>query len=136
METTNGSRLGRDGFGLDGDDDDFKRKFLEMKTFEKGQHVSIPCHIQKGAFSIDRLVTAETKERPYSGFVHKKYLWQDGDNPNGYIPGVIQSVDENTYTLGFPGNWFISGMMDFSADWIQENANLLQLKESHQTQPA
>lgn len=78
----------------------------------------------------------ETKEGPYSGFVSKKYLWQDGDKPDGYIPGVIQKVRENTYTLGLPGEWFISGMMDFSADWIQENANLLQLKESAQMQPA
>ncbi len=108
----------------------------EPEAFKVGQHVSIPCHIQKGAFSIERLVTVETKDGSYSGFVRKEYLWQDGDNPNGYIPGVIQSVDENTYTLGFPGNWFISGLMDFSAEWIQENANLLQLKESHQTQTA
>lgn len=107
-----------------------------MKTFKVGQHVRIPCHIQKGTFSIDRLVTVETKEGSYSGFVRKEYLWQDGDNPDGYIPGVIQSVDENTYTLGFPGSWFISGLMDFTAEWIQENANLLQLKESHQTQTA
>lgn len=135
MEETDGSRLGRDGFALDSDDD-FKRKFLEMKTFEEGQYVSIPCHIQKGAFSIERLVTVETKEGLYSGFVREECLWQDGDKPDGYIPGVIQSVDENTYTLGLPGEWFISGMMDFTADWIQENANLLQLKESAQMQPA
>ena len=108
----------------------------EPEAFKEGQHVSIPCHIQKGAFSIDRLVTVETKEGSYSGFVGKECLWQDGDNPDGYIPGVIQNVSENTYTLKLPGEWFISGIMDFSADWIQENANLLQLKESNQTQPA
>ena len=108
----------------------------KMKTFKVGQHLRIPCHIQKGAFSIERLVTVETKEGPYSGFVRKKYLWQDGDKSDGYIPGVIQSVRENTYTLGLPGEWFISGIMDFPADWIQENANLLQLKESNQSQPA
>ena len=56
-----------------------------MKTFEVGQHVSIPCHIQKGAFSIERLVTVERNEGPYSGFVREEYLWQDGDNPDGYI---------------------------------------------------
>ena len=135
MEETDGSRLGRDGFGLDSGDD-FKRKFLEMKTFEVGQQVGIPCRIQKGAFSIERLVTVETKEVPYSDFVREDSLWQDGDNPDGYIPGVIQNVRENTYTLGLPGEWFISGIMDFTADWIQENANLLQLKESDQTQTA
>ena len=81
-------------------------------------------------------MTVETKEGPYSDFVREEYLWQDGDKSDGYIPGVIQKVRENTYTLGLPGEWFISGIMDFPADWIQENANLLQLKESNQSQPA
>ena len=108
----------------------------EMKTFEEGQYVSIPCTVQSGMLPNERLVIVETKDGSYSGFVPKDCFWQNGNRREGYIPGIIKNVQGNTYTLGLPGEWFISGIMDFTVDWIQENANLLQLKESDKMQPA
>ena len=91
-----------------------------MKTFEVGQHVRIPCTVQSGMFPNERLVTVETKDGSYSGFVPNDCFWQNENRRDSYIPRLVKNVRGNIYTIQLLGEWLISATMHFSVDWIQK----------------
>jgi len=93
-----------------------------MSGLTVGKKVKIPCNIQPGAFSSERLITIETDETIFSGFINIEHLEEETES-RGYVVGTIMSVDPEYYTIKTPASLFTSaaGRTSINSAWATEH---------------
>lgn len=93
-----------------------------MSNFKRGQIVNVPCKIQPGAFSHERLVTIHTDRGDISGFVKAEHL-TDPHGTSEYVRGTIIEVSQDVVKVRLPGSFFTSalGVASVSSGWASEN---------------
>ena len=89
-----------------------------MPEYAVGDKVKIPCSIQPGAFSSERLIIIETDENIFSGFINIDHLEEETES-RGYVVGTIISVDQKDYTIKIPASLFTSaaGRTSINSSW-------------------
>lgn len=75
-----------------------------MEKIEPGIKIQIPCDVQPGPFSGERLVTFDTLDGPISGFVKENDL--KSRNGKWSIEGIVQSVEADHLVVKVRGSFF------------------------------
>lgn len=98
-----------------------------MSVLTVGSKVKIPCNIQPGAFSSERLITIETDETIFSGFINIEYLedeyLEEENESRGYVVGTIISEGHEHFTIKIPASLFTSaeGQTSINLAWATEH---------------
>jgi hypothetical protein len=80
-----------------------------------GQQVKIPCEVQPGPFSEERLVTFQSIEGSVSGFVKREELEEAGGQPT--IRGVIRAIEKDYLEVWVRGSFFTTnGLANVSTE--------------------
>ena len=69
-----------------------------------GQQIRIPCTVQPGPFSEERLVTFDGIDGPVSGFVKTEELEDVSGQPT--IRGVIRAIEKDYLEVWVRGSFF------------------------------
>ncbi|MFQ5430893.1 MAG: hypothetical protein ACE5EN_00135 [Nitrospinota bacterium] len=93
-----------------------------MSEYTVGDKVRIPCSIQPGAFSSERLIEIETDETIFSGFINIENLQEETES-KGYVVGKIISVEPEHITIQIPASLFTSaaGRTSINSSWATSN---------------
>jgi hypothetical protein len=75
-----------------------------MDKINPGNKLQIPCDVQPGPFSGERLITFDTLDGPISGFVKEDTL--TSKNGKWFIEGVVQSVETDHLVVKVRGSFF------------------------------
>ena len=78
-------------------------------TFKQGDLIGVPCSIQLGPFSDERLITADTEDGPLSGFVRLPNL-ETTDGQRGLVKGAVIDVRTDSVTVRLFGSFFTTAM--------------------------
>ena len=63
-----------------------------------GKEIRVPCRVQPGPFSEERVVTIETVDGPISGFIREENLVQLKDK--WYVGGIVRDIKKMRFWFG------------------------------------
>jgi len=75
-----------------------------MAEIAVGKKVLVPCKVQPGPFSEERVVTIDTIDGPISGFVRRDDLAQK--NEQWYVRGVVRDMKKDAVLVWIIGSFF------------------------------
>lgn len=85
-----------------------------MANFEVGAEIAIPCEVNPGPFSNEKLISFETLNGPISGFVRESELKQVDED--WFVKGVILKVGYDALEVMVDGSFFTTnGLASVSA---------------------
>ena len=80
-----------------------------------GAVIGIPCQVQLGPFSSERLISFETVNGPVSGFVRDQELKQQAGQ--WFVRAVVESVEPKLIHVRIRGSFFTTnGVATISSD--------------------
>ena len=91
-------------------------------TISTGQFVKIPCGIQPGPFSNERLITIEADNQTFSGFVNIEHLTETSPT-QGFVTAKVIDRKLQSVTVQIPASFFnmASGTTSVSSGWVERN---------------
>jgi hypothetical protein len=69
----------------------------------------VPCTIQLGPFSDERLISVETEDGPILGFVQQNNL-RTADGEQGFVKGVVVEASSDSITVRLFGSFFTTAL--------------------------
>lgn len=80
-----------------------------------GAEIGVPCQVQPGPFSGERLISFEAVNGPVSGFVRNQELKNVAEQ--WYVRAVVESVEERFLHVRIRGSFFTTnGMATIAAE--------------------
>lgn len=75
-----------------------------MAEIAVGKKIRIPCKVQPGPFSEERVVTIDTIDGVISGFVREENLIQQ--KKQWYVRGVVRDIKKDAVLVWIQGSFF------------------------------
>jgi hypothetical protein len=69
-----------------------------------GQQIRIPCTVQPGPFSEERLITFDSTDGPVSGFVRSDEVEEKSGQPA--IRGIVRAIEKDHLEVWIRGSFF------------------------------
>lgn len=82
-------------------------------TFKNGELVGVPCFIQLGPFSEERLVEVDTEDGTICGFVQQDNLHmfsESDDSHRGYVKGAVVEQASRSILVRMFGSFFTTAL--------------------------
>ena len=76
-----------------------------MKGLKVGRNIRVPCTVQPGPFSEERLVSFDTVDGPVTGFVREEDVKQLGGD-QWFIKATVLSFDKDIVEVRVDGSFF------------------------------
>ncbi|MFN8545538.1 MAG: hypothetical protein U0807_15210 [Candidatus Binatia bacterium] len=96
-----------------------------MQEFERGQRVLVPCDVQPGPFTSEKLVTIRSGTDVTSGFVRSEFVAWSGspEDSQAFLMGVVERATPDSVVVRVPGSFFTtaSGMAALPKSWAEEH---------------